>query len=128
MNKKLEKKYAEYVKVLRELNFDEHDIALKIEEHDTLSGWTPITFNELKNMKPDELNSLLSYCWHDGEPRCDCIGITEVKFEKTENGKFNVEWSDENGDPHVYGIKLNQKINNIGDGSWNYGLFKKITS
>jgi hypothetical protein len=68
----------------------------------------------------------MSFCWHDGEVRCDTIGISDVKITpSSREGSFDVHWSDSNGDPSVYDVKLDDKIDNIGDGDWNYGLYKK---
>lgn len=127
LSKKQLSKYKDYIKMMRELRFDDYEIALKLEELEDLSGWTPITLSELKSMTESELKELKSYCWHDGRPRCDCIGIQDVVFTQSRynpNG-WDVNWSDENGDPSLDGYELDDVIDNIGSGDWNYGLYKK---
>ncbi len=126
INKKYVQKYSEYIAMLKKLRFDDHQISLKLEKMEGLEGWESITFNELKEMTQDELDKLLSYCWHDGNPRCDCIGIHDVKFENRPD-YYEVTWSDSNGDPRVTtdSLDLDEKIDNVGNGDWNYGLYRK---
>lgn len=121
------KKYKDYIEMMRKLRFDDYEIALKLEELEDLTGWTPITFAELKSMTEAELKELKSYCWHDGKPRCDCIGISDVVFTQSQYdpNEWDVTWSDEDGDPSLDGYKLEDVIDNIGDGDWNYGLYRK---
>lgn len=112
--------------IMKELGMDSYEIESKITELKVLKGWIPITLKELIEMSDKDLRKLMSYCWHDGDYRCDTIGISNLKTEKLVDGRYNVEWSDSNGDPSLYAISLNGKINNVGDGAWNYGLFKKL--
>jgi hypothetical protein len=115
-----------YKYCLTELGYDQYEIKDRIYQYKTLKGWTAITVKELSEMKEPELKKLLSFCWHDGETRCDCIGIQDVKIIPSHSeGNFNVEWSDMNGDPNIYGLSMDDKIDNVGDGTWNYGLYKK---
>lgn len=93
-------------------------------ESKELKGWEPVSLKELKSMTQSELDKLKSYCWHDGKPRCSCVGITDLKITKGKNHHV-VEFSDENGDPRFEVRDINTKIDNIGDGEWNYGLYKK---
>ena len=86
-----------------------------------LKGYTPITFNELRKMSQNELDNLLSVCWHDGKLRCYCVGINNVIF--TDN---KVKFSDSDGDPSIRFRDENNLIDNIGDGVCNYGLYKKV--
>lgn len=86
-----------------------------------LKGYRPITFNELRKMTQSELDNLLSVCWHDGKLRCHCVGINHVTF--TDN---KVTFSDSDGDPSIRFRDENNLIDNIGDGEWNYGLYKKL--
>ena len=73
---------------MKELGFDDYEIESKIVEVEDLSGWTPITFRELKSMTQGELDKLKSYCWHDGEPRCEAIGITNLKIVELEHKRL----------------------------------------
>lgn len=116
------------IAVMQELGYDEYQIKSKIGEYKDLHGWKAITLKELMEMKPEELKELKSYCWHDGEPRCDCIGIQELKIEKSKyrEGAYNVSFSDENGDPDFEVMNIDDEINETGDGTWDYGLFKKV--
>ena len=87
--------------------------------------WKALTFKELKDMDESELSQLLSYCWKDGSYRCSCIGISNLSIDKTNT----INYSDSNGDPTIdlwKDIDDDFKIDNVGDGTWNYGLFRKI--
>jgi hypothetical protein len=102
-----------------------------------LKDWTPLTFQELKDTPKAELANLMSYCWHDGRYRCDTIGISDVVFKKesysrkTGDGKkekahyWSLKFSDSNGEPSVTFRDMTDKFHNVGDGEWNYGVYKK---
>lgn len=122
IDRKFQRKYKAMIDVLRELRFEDEEIEDKLTEYEELKGWVPITFLELKQMTEEEWKSLKSYCWKSGSPRCQCVGITNVKFNEN-NSK--VTYSDGNGDPTVYISELTDKIHNIGDGKWAYGLYRK---
>ena len=127
---KLFNKYPDYVKLLKKLNLDDYEIEDKLYIMDTLKDWKPLTLREVIEMSDDERKKLLSFCWHDGESRCDTIGITNFEYHPAKCKRegedlYDVNWSDINGDPSLYGIKMDTKINNIGEGDWNYGLFKR---
>lgn len=90
-----------------------------------LKDYTAITAEELKKMTNSELSELLTVCWKRGKHRYDTIGITDVQIDEEQpDGYVMVNWSNDSGDPDVY-IKPNEKIDNVGDGDWNYGLYKK---
>lgn len=128
MDKKTEKKYKDVIKTLRLLGMDNDEIESKIFEMENLKDWTPITLRELMSMSEDELSQLKSYCWHDGNYRCDTIGITNLKVLKrdVDNREYwVVSFSDDDGDPHFEIHSLDIPIKKIGDGEWDYGLFKK---
>jgi len=86
--------------------------------------YNPISVHELSNLSDDELKNILSVCWHEGKFRCDTIGITDVSIVKDSDG-YNISWSDGNGDPRIYTDTMSELIDDIGDGDWNYGLYKK---
>jgi hypothetical protein len=118
-------------KVLREamkqLGFDRHEISDRMEQYKSLNGWKPITIKELSKMTDEEKSKLKSYCWKNGNPRCDSVGITDVKITPSDRpGCFDVSWSDSDGDPNIYGYEESQKIDQIGDGTWDYGLYKRV--
>ena len=130
MNQKYLTKYKELINACRTLNFSDYEIEDKIYLIELLDGYRPITFKELEDIfeNEDELNKLLSVCWHYGKHRCDCIGISHVNFETHEQfgHKYTeLTFSDSNGDPSIEIRDMNQEINDVGDGEWNYGLFKK---
>ncbi len=126
ISKNLQTKYKEYIKMMKQLRFDDYEIESKLNEMEDLIGWEAVTLKELQSMSQSELDKLKSYCWHDGRPRCDCIGITNLSITGPgKYGHYRVEFSDENGDPHFEIRDINSKIDNVGDGEWNYGLFKK---
>ena len=89
-------------------------------------GYKPITVKELSSLSDDELKDILSICWHEGEFRCETVGIYDVNIIKYTDGHYDVEWSDDDGDPRIYVESTDELIDDIGDGEWNYGLYKKI--
>jgi len=109
-----------------ELGIPQETIDALFEEQPTLSNeWKALTFKELRNIDESELPKLLSYCWKEGRYRCSCIGISELTIDKTNT----VSYSDRNGDPMIdlwTDIDDDFKIDNVGDGTWNYGLYRKI--
>lgn len=119
--------------MMKQLGMDPSEIDDKIQEYKELKDWTPITLKELMNMSTNDLNKLKSYCWKDNSPRCQCIGITDLKITKCPDREgaqvesYDIEWSDENGDPHVYGVAKNELIKNNNVEYWEYGLYKKST-
>lgn len=125
INRQLLKKYQSEVNLMRRAGLDDEFIESTLHERNDLDGWEPITFKELKKMSEDKLKKLLSYCWHDSSPRCDTIGITNIVFSKVSKSQNKLEFSDDCGDPEIYFSDENQKIHKLGDGTWNYGLYKK---
>ena len=129
INKKYHNKYKSIISVMQGLRMKDEEIENKLIEIDDLYGWEAITFLQLKSMSEEELKELKSYCWHDGKPRCQCIGIENLFFhEFNYDNKFSwkITFSDYNGDPIINTFDLTQKIDNIGDGTWNYGLYQTI--
>ena len=89
-----------------------------------LSIWRPVRFGELKTLSDSELSGLFSNCWKNGEQRCSCIGIRNLKISETNT----VTWSDVDGDPEIdlwEDIDEDFELHNVGDGTWNYGLYIK---
>ena len=115
-------------KILKQLRMSEDEIWAKINEVSDLENYTPITYRELANMSDDEQSKLYAYCWHDGNPRCDCTGITDVLFEEANYSGgiyYILSYSNETGEPHFTFHNYDDFIDNVGDGEWNYGLYKK---
>jgi hypothetical protein len=102
----------------------EEQIDSIITQKNDLKGWTPVTLRELQAMSEEERKKLLSYCWHDGRVRCSCIGITNLEVTPYSNS-YDIKWSDIDGDPHTRVSTLDEPMHNIGDGEWNYGLYRK---
>jgi hypothetical protein len=126
--KKYLKKYKQTIDVMLQLRMTEEQILHKLIEQDELNGWEPITFRQLAQLSENELKELKSYCWHDGKPRCQTIGIYNLKIKEFfDETHWDITFSDDNGDPKIFCTDLDQKINNVGDGTWNYGLYKKST-
>jgi len=122
ISKKYLRKYPEMIEVLQKLRFDDEEIDDLLTEYDELFGWEPISFQELRMMDECEWNELKSYCWKYGSPRCQCVGITNVKFAE---GK--ITYSDSNGDPTIYpGSDLTKKIHKVGGDKWAYGLYRRV--
>jgi hypothetical protein len=118
--KKSDKAFCDLLKGL----LPEEQIDSIIQQKNKLAGWTPVTLRELQAMSEEERKKLLSFCWHDGRVRCDCIGITDLVVTPYEHS-YGLDWSDINGDPQTQVSTLDEPIHNVGDGTWNYGLYKK---
>ena len=94
-----------------------------------------LSYNDIKNMSQEELDNLISVCWHDSQfnggcnkksLRCWDRGITELGLV-TLNSRgltYVINYSDDSGDPEVYVSSLDEKIHMSGDGEWDYGLYK----
>jgi hypothetical protein len=117
-------KYSKEIETLKSLSLSDDNIVSILQKKEDFDGWVPITFEELKKMPPEKLKELKSYCWKDGNPRCDCIGITDVNFEQIYNS-WKLTFSTDYGEPSITFFNYKQKIDNIGDGAWNYGLYKR---
>lgn len=123
------KKYRTEIDQLRKLGIDDGDIEDVLQQKEDFNGWKRITLKELMKMNEGDLSKLMSYCWHDGRPRCDTIGITDLKVEERKSGNvvyYHVEFSDGNGDPSFEVRDINQELHKVGDGEWDYGLYKEI--
>ena len=89
--------------------------------------WQPVTLSDLIYMAYDDRSELLSICWNEGEFRCNTIGIKNFSYKPINYNSpdlYRVEYSDDCGDSHII-VQMDQKIDNVGDGEWNYGLYKK---
>lgn len=116
--------------ILKEIGMSEYEIENRLYQYKTLKGWKPISAKELQKMSVSDLKNVLSFCWKEGNPRCDCIGISDVKINKcdeipTQSVYYKVQWSDETGDPILYINSLDILIDQVGDGTWEYGLYIK---
>jgi len=111
--------------VMSELGFTKREIAEKKRYINSMKDWTAITFKELSEMNAKQLEGLKSVCWKDGEYRCSTVGIQDVNLTIVNTTVVSAQWSDSDGDPRLYNYELTDKINNIGEGDWNYGLYKK---
>ena len=117
-------KYKDAIKVMRDIGMSDIEIEEKLGETEFFKDLIPITFQELKDMSDDERSKLISYCWHEGRYRCDTVGIHNVKFTDYENYSL-LTFSDNDGDPSIEFRYYNEEIDNVGDGEWNYGLYKR---
>ena len=116
-------------KMLLKVGYSAKEAEGKKYEYEILRWWEPITVNQLMRMDKSDLKEVLSFCWHNGEVRCHATGIQNLTIGLVKHGdrnSFDIRWGDDNGDPHVIADYLDTEIYKIGDGEWNYGLFKKI--
>lgn len=109
------------IAAMKELGMDDREIKHRLYMIELLKGTVPLKVSELKLMSQDELDKVISVCWHDGKYRCDCVGIRNLLHVG-----YDLYWGDDNGDPHIYVRDKNTIIDNIGDGEWNYGLYRKL--
>lgn len=124
MNSSQKKKWKDIIDTLKKIGMDKHEIEKRISEIEKLDGWEPINLVELMSMKQEQLDQLLSYCWHDGKYRCHTVGITDLDIIQ-EKSYWVVTFSDDFGDPRFEVRSVDQPIKRLGDGEWDYGLFKK---
>lgn len=94
-----------------------------------------LSYNDIKNMSQEELDNLISVCWHDSQYnggcnkkslRCWDRGIIDLGLV-TLNSRgltYVISWEDFSGGPKVYVTSLDEKIHMSGDGEWDYGLYK----
>lgn len=95
-----------------------------------------LSYNDIKNMSQEELDNLISVCWHDSQYnggcnkkslRCWVRGIIDlglVTLNSRGNTEFVISWEDFSGGPSVEVSSLDEKIHMSGDGEWDYGLYK----
>jgi hypothetical protein len=129
IKEKYKVKYKSIIEACQLLKISDREINDRIYMLELLDGYKAITYTELEFMSQSDLDNLISVCWRDGKYRCDCIGVSNVHFERIESfGKryINVSFSDADGDPELTCYNINSEIDNVGDGEWNYGLYKKI--
>lgn len=125
-SKQQKKKYGIMINAMKELGFEEYQIQSKITEKEELEGYRPITLKELIEMKEKDLKTLLSYTWKEGTRRCCDIGIQDLKITK-ETNYYYITYGDDSGNPRFSIRDEKEKIFKVGDGTWDYGLFKKQT-
>jgi hypothetical protein len=89
-------KYSKEIETLKSLSLSDDNIVSILQKKEDFDGWVPITFEELKKMSPEKLKELKSYCWKDGNPRCDCIGnLRSVEFnEEAEDFLIQIDQAD----------------------------------
>lgn len=124
--KKLRDNFTTEIKNMKGIGMTDDEIIKFLKRHLAFDGWVPITFRELFEHTVD-FKSLFSYCWHDGEHRCDTIGIRNVNFKvsDTDTKYWILSYSDDDGDPKIEFSDLDAEIDYVGDGEWNYGLYKR---
>lgn len=103
-----------------------------------MEGYEPLSPEEVSLMTPSELQNVLSMCWRNNKYRCSTIGITNFNIDSKPSSStiastgqviisnyFEITWSDDDGDPRLDVDNIKTKIDKIGDGEWEYGLYKK---
>jgi len=124
INKKDKKKYKAGIDLMKAIGMEDWEVEDKIYQTKELENWKPVTLGELMSMSQEELSQLKSFCWKEGHSRCVCIGINDLVVTEKE-GYYNVEFGDDNGGPSFECDDLNTEIHKLGDGQWDYGLYKK---
>ena len=114
------------IEAMKELGMDDREIKHRLYMLELLKGTVPLKVSEVIAMSQDELDKVISVCWHDGKYRCDCVGINSVNLETECYDGINLSWCDSDGDPEIYTKSVEDFVDNIGDGEWNYGLYKKL--
>ena len=83
-----------------------------------------LSFNDIKDMSPDQLSNLISVCFHEGKLRTYEQGISKIRYNK-KNNWFEISWDDEEGDNEVNVYSLDEKIH-VNDNEWSYGIYKPL--
>lgn len=89
-----------------------------------LDHFTPenaLSYNDVVGMTSEQLKSVVSVCWHENSLRCYAEGISTVNFDSI---RQTINWSDNDGDPSIENYNPDQKIHQLGDGEWDYGIYK----
>ena len=81
-----------------------------------------LSFNEIKDMLQEELDSLIYICFHEGKLRTYEQGISNIKYNK-KNNWFEISWEDDEGDNEVNVYSLDEKIH-VNSDEWSYGIYK----
>ncbi len=86
-----------------------------------------LSFNDIKDMSGEELNKLLSVCFHEGKLRTHEIGINNLKYKdiypNSHLKQYYVTWDDEQGNNEVTVFSLDEKIY-VNNDEWSYGIYK----
>lgn len=91
-----------------------------------------LSYNELKEMTQEELCQVFSMCWKDPDYnggynertlRASATGIRDLIYH--EKSKI-LDWSDDDGDPNIDYQNTDEKIHHLGDGTWQYGIYKSV--
>lgn len=83
-----------------------------------------LSFNDIKDMSPDQLSNLISVCFHEGKLRTYEQGISNIRYNK-KNNWFEISWEDEEGDNEVNVYSLDEKIL-VNSDEWSYGIYKPL--
>ena len=92
-------------------------------------GFRALTPNEILKMDDYELVFIHSICYRNGRPRYDTNGIIHFKIteeKSVKNKYYTISWSSDCSDPEIIMRNLDDKIEDLGDGEWSYGLYIKI--
>ncbi len=93
-----------------------------------------LSYNDIINMTDVELENLISICWHETHGiyynentfRCDSDGLFNIEYTQE---LTRLEWEDNEGGASIYRYEdLNAKIHRLGDGEWDYGIYKPLPS
>jgi len=81
-----------------------------------------LSFNEIKDMLQEDIDNLISICFHEGKLRTYEQGISNIKYNK-KNNWFEISWEDDEGDNEVNVYSLDEKIH-VNSDEWSYGIYK----
>jgi hypothetical protein len=82
-----------------------------------------LSFNDIKDMSQDELDNLISVCYHESKLRCWDKGVFNLKSTEIKSNSFIVNWEDSEGDNEVRVYSLDDKIE-VNSDEWSYGIYK----
>jgi hypothetical protein len=81
-----------------------------------------LSFNDIKDMSQEELDSLISVCFHEGKLRTYETGISNPRCVVIKNW-FRVIWEEDDDTNDISVSSLDEKIHVNGD-EWSYGIYK----
>ena len=98
-----------------------------MERRQKVADWdekNALSFNDIKDMSPDQLSNLISVCFHEGKLRTCEQGRSNIRYNRKNNG-FEISWEDEEGDNEAIVYSLDEKIR-VDSDEWSYGIYKPL--
>jgi hypothetical protein len=113
--------------LLQKLGLSQIDIVSALKVLELKRDTVPVSYRELISMNEHEMSKLLSLSWKDGRYQHHCYGVDEVSIDYREDDWNILRYFDyHNIIVKIYFERSVDLIDNVGNGQWNYGLYRKI--